>query len=205
MTPEPLVLLSALEHHLYCPRQCALIHVDGLWSENRATIAGVRSHRRVDTQGGRVERGRIVIRALPLYSDRYGLVGRADGIEIHDDGTVVPVEHKAGVRHGQTADVQLCAQALCLEDMFGRPVTYGFVWYGGTRRRRRIELDETLRALTLDVVDQIRAALVTATLPPPVADGRCRACQLEPVCMPDVVIEPERVQRYLDHEVLSCP
>ena len=79
MTVEPVVLVSALEHHLYCPRQCALIHVDGIWADNRATVAGSRAHRRVDTPGSRQERGRTVARALPLHSERYGLSGRSDG------------------------------------------------------------------------------------------------------------------------------
>lgn len=204
MNPEPLIPISAIEHHAFCPRQCALIHVDGLWAENRSTVAGARAHRRVDEPGGRRERGRRVVRAVPLYSDRLGLVGRADGIEVHDDGSLVPVEHKAGVRHGHAAEVQLCAQAFCLEEMFARPVTFGFVWYGGTRRRERVELGEALRNLTERTVAEIRGSMVSGLLPGPVADERCRECQLEPVCMPDVVIQSEAVVRFLEREVLGC-
>lgn len=204
MSVEPVVPLSALEHHLYCPRQCALIHVDGLWAENRATIAGQRAHRRVDLPGGRWERSRRVVRAVPLYSDRFGLTGRADGIEVSDDGGLAPVEHKAGTRHGRAADVQLCAQALCLEEMFDRAVPVGFVWYGATRQRETVPLDAALRALTLDVIEEVRANMVLATLPRPVADERCRECQLRAVCMPDVVIRTETVKRYVEREVLEC-
>jgi CRISPR-associated exonuclease Cas4 len=204
VTPEPLVLLSALEHHLYCPRQCALIHVDGLWAENRATIAGQRVHRRVDTAGGRRERGRQVLRALPLYSERYGLSGRSDGIELTDDGLLAPVEHKAGIRHGRTADVQLCAQALCLEEMFDRQVLIGWVWYAGTRRRERVEIDASLRSFTVSVIEEIRANLVAGRLPPPTNDERCRACQLEPTCLPQVVFNPQAVSRYVEQDLLGC-
>jgi len=204
MTPEPVVPLSALEHHLYCPRQCALIHGDGIWLENRATIVGNRAHRRVDTPGDRRERSRRVLRAVPLYSDCFGLIGRADGIELFDDGSIAPVEHKAGVRHGQAADVQLCAQALCLEEMFHRPVPLGFVWYGATRRRDRVLLDDALRLLTASVIAEVRSNILSSTLPAAVADERCKGCQLEPVCMPNVVIQPARVQRYVDREVLQC-
>lgn len=205
MTPEPVVPLSALEHYLYCPRQCALIHVDGLWRENGATIAGTRAHRRVDTPGGRLERGRRVVRAVPLYSERYGLSGRADAIEIGPhDGAISPVEHKAGTRHGRAADVQLCAQALCLEEMFGCAVNIGWVWYGGPRRREKIEIDAELRTLTLSAVEEIRSTIVSGVLPAPVNDQRCRACQLEPVCLPEVVLRPSDVARYVEHEVLRC-
>jgi len=204
MTPEPIVVLSALEHHLYCPRQCALIHVDGLWAENAHTVIGSRAHRRVDSAPGRRERGRQVLRSVPLYSDRYGLSGRSDAIEVHDDGTVVPVEYKAGVRHGQSADVQLCAQALCLEEMLGRPVEVGYVWYGGTRRRFRVEFDDGLRALTLGTVEAIRANLVSGRLPTAVADQRCRECQLEPTCLPDVLVRSEAVRSYVEDKVMRC-
>ena len=204
MSPEPVVALSALEHHLYCPRQCALIHVDGIWMENRSTIAGARAHRRVDVPGNRWERSRRVVRAVPLYSDRFGLIGRADVIEIADDGVLAPVEYKSGFPHGRAADVQLCAQALCLEEMFERAVPVGFVWYGGTRRRQRVILDAALRALTSDVIDEVRSNMVDGRLPAPVADDRCRQCQLEAVCMPDVVIRRAAVTRYVEREVFGC-
>lgn len=204
MTPEPVVLLSALEHHLYCPRQCALIHADGLWAENAYTVAGRRAHQRVDTAPSRLERGRKVLRGIPLYSDRYGLSGRADAVEVSDDGLLVPVEYKSGVRHGQAADVQLCAQALCLEEMGGRSVLHGFVWYGGPRRRFRVELNEELRATTFTIIEQVRESLLSSRLPPAVADERCRECQLEPMCLPDVVVRPNAVQRYVEREVLAC-
>lgn len=204
MTKEPVVAISALEHHMYCPRQCALIHVDGQWAENRSTVAGARAHRRVDAPGGRTERGRHVLRAVPLFSERYGLLGRADGVEVHDDATLVPVEHKSGIRHGLAANVQLCAQALCLEEMFARSVPFGFVWYGGTRRREQIDLNADLRALTVSVIDAVRSEIVAGTLPPPVADERCRTCQLEPACLPNVVFRPSSVLRYLDEEVFGC-
>lgn len=204
MTAEPVVLLSALEHHLYCPRQSALIHVDGLWAENAYTVAGTRAHRRVDNAPGRVERGRLVLRGISLYSERYGLSGRADAVELHEDGSFVPVEYKAGVRHGQAADVQLCAQGLCLEEMTGRAVPVGVVWYGGPRRREEVDLGPELRATTLVAVDQVRATLVSGVLPPAVADERCRECQLEPVCMPDVVVRPDTVRRYIEQEVFRC-
>lgn len=204
MTPEPVVVLSAIEHHLYCPRQCALIHVDGLWAENAHTVIGGRAHRRVDSAADRRERGKAVLRSVQLYSDRYGLSGRSDAIEVHDDGTIVPVEYKSGVRHGEAADVQLCAQALCLEEMMGRTVEFGFVWYGGPRRRLRVEFTDRLKALTLATVEEIRFSLVSGRLAPAVADERCRECQLEPVCLPDVLVRADSVRTYVEREVTRC-
>lgn len=204
MTPEPVVLLSALEHHLYCPRQCALIHVDGVWVENAHTVVGQRAHRRVDSGAGRREGSRHVLRAIPLFSDRYGLSGRSDAVEVHDDGLIVPVEYKAGRRHGQAADIQLCAQGLCLEEMTGQPVPFGYVWYGAPRRRLQVEFSSPLRAKTVEVIDEVRAALRSGQLPPAVADQRCLDCQLEPHCLPDVVIRPDGVRAYVGREVLAC-
>lgn len=204
MRSQPVVLLSALEHYLYCPRQCALIHVDGYGTDNAHTVAGTRAHRRVDTAPSRRERGRKILRGIPLYSERYGLSGRADAIELHYDGSVVPIEYKAGVSHGQAADVQLCAQGLCLEEMLGRPVSFGFVWYGGPRRRVRVDFTPSLRAATTGAIEAIRRMIQDAALPPAVADSRCKECQLEPICLPQVVIKPESIHRYVEREVLKC-
>lgn len=204
MTPEPIVLLSALEHYMYCPRQCALIHVDGLWADNAHTIAGTRSHKRVDTAPSRTERGRRVLRGVPLYSEVHGLSGRADAIEVQPDESYVPVEYKSGTRHGMAAEIQLCAQALCLEEMQGVSIPHGFVWYAGPRKKALVELNHDLRERTLEVVEQVRAQLVTGKLPPAVWDQRCRECQLEPTCMPQVIFSPEQVLAYVSREVFSC-
>lgn len=179
--------ISALEHHEYCPRQCALIHVDGLWVENRHTVAGTRAHRRVDSGEHRHERGRLVLRSIPLWSERLGLAGRADAVEFVEPEMVVPVEYKSGVRHGRAADLQLCAQALCLEEMFGVTVPSGAVWYGGTRRREVVRLDDELRRATIEAVEEIRGYLMSGVLPEAPADERCGACQLENHCLPTVV------------------
>lgn len=116
MTVEPVVAISAIEHYVYCPRQCALIHVDGVWSDNAHTVRGERGHRRADTFATRSERGVRVVRAVPLWSETLGLTGRADAVELHADDSIVPVEYKIGSRHGDAAHLQLAAQALCLEE-----------------------------------------------------------------------------------------
>lgn len=102
-----------------------LFRCDGVWSDNEHTVRGTRAHRRVNSGKHRRERGRLVLRGIPLWSEVLGLSGRADAVEISDDDAVWPVEYKAGVRHGQTADLQLCAQALCLEEMLNNNVVFG--------------------------------------------------------------------------------
>ncbi len=201
--PEPTVPISALEHHLYCPRQCALVHVDGLWLDNEHTVRGTAGHARPDSGRERWERGRRVLRAIPLWSERLGLSGRADVVEVSPQGMVAPVEYKIGTRHGDTAHVQLCAQGLCLEEMTGQPVTVGFLWFGASRRRLRVDLDADLRARTLTAIEEVRAWLRSGRLPPPVNDARCRRCQLVDQCQPELCAEPERVSAYLA-EVVGC-
>lgn len=201
MEPIP---ISALEHHAYCPRQCALIHVDGMWSDNAHTVRGSRGHRRADESFQRVERGRTVIRGVPLWSERWGLSGRADAIEVSSSGEVAPVEYKIGQRHGESAEIQLCAQALCLEEMLGVALERGFAWYSGPRRRHRVDLDLTLRAKTASAIDAVRSILEGSILPEAPNDARCSECQLLGHCMPDVVAHAGRVPAYLDSEVFAC-
>ena len=203
MIPEPVIPISAIEHHVYCPRQCALIHCDGVWSDNAHTVRGTRAHRRVDSGQHRVERGRRVLRGIPLWSESLGLSGRADVVEL-DGGTVRPVEYKSGVRHGITADLQLCAQALCLEEMLGVAVATGSIWYGGPRRRVEVVFTETLRNHVLATIDAIRKQLLTGELPEAANDERCAECQLLHHCLPGVTTATRKVQRYLSSVVFGC-
>ncbi|MEZ5218391.1 MAG: CRISPR-associated protein Cas4 [Ilumatobacteraceae bacterium] len=201
---DPVVPISALEHFEYCPRQCALIHVDGVWADNRHTIAGQRAHRRVDSGASRRERGNQVLRSIPLWSETLGLSGRADVVEVTADGAVVPVEHKAGTPHGRAADVQICAQGFCLEEMLRVPVSHGFIWYGHLRRRIRVEFDDELRRRTLDRITQVRQQIQSGRLPAAPADSRCDQCQLVHHCLPSVTAGVgSTVQRSID-EVWSC-
>ncbi len=203
MSVEPIVAISAIEHYVYCPRQCALIHCDGVWSDNRHTVRGARAHRRVDSGEHRRERGRLVLRAIPLWSERLGLSGRADAVEI-EDGRVRPVEYKAGVRHGIAADLQVCAQALCLEEMLSIEIDEGFVWYGGTRRRERVAFSDALRLEVLEVVHAIRTQLTSGRLPEAPNDRRCSECQLLHHCLPALTSNSSAVDAYVRTEVLEC-
>lgn len=190
MSPTDVIPISALEHHVYCPRQAALILVEDQWLDSAYTTRGTLGHRRADQPGGRFERNRQVVRAVPLWSERYGLVGRADAVEVSENGDVTPVEYKIGGRHGDAAQVQLCAEGLCLEEMLDTSVFMGALWLAGPRRRLAIAFDAELRKRTLEVLAAVRKEVAEPMLPPAVADERCPPCQLRPRCLPDLVAAP---------------
>ncbi|MFV9510189.1 CRISPR-associated protein Cas4 [Tepidibacillus sp. LV47] len=181
------IMLSALQHYVYCPRQCALIHLEQTFEENVFTLRGNRVHERVDTPDGEQLPDRRVERALPIWSERLGIIGRADCVEFLSDGTPYPVEYKVGKRKSKQADkVQLCAQALCLEEMFGVPVPKGALYYYQSRRRLEVEMTKSLRNLVEQTVNHVREMLQKQHLPSPVADVRCRDCSLQEACLPQV-------------------
>jgi CRISPR-associated exonuclease Cas4 len=189
------VLISALEHYSYCPRQCALIHVDQTYDENLYTIRGRLMHERVDSGEATPSRGIETQRGIPLWSDHYGLRGKADAVEWRD-GVPYPVEYKVGRRNGTHTDVQLCAQALCLEEMLHVAVPRGAIYYGATRKRHEVIFDRALRARTLDLVQHVRAMLIAQQLPGAPNDARCPNCSLLHACLPDVVGRRERLQTF---------
>lgn len=187
------VLISAIEHYSYCPRQCALIHVEQTYDENVYTMRGRLAHERVDSGDSTPQRGVPTQRGIPLWSERYGVRGKADAVE-WQDGVPFPVEHKVGRRHGAHVDVQLCAQALCLEEMLGAPVPAGAVYYAATRKRHIVAFDAALRARTLAIVAAIRTMLTTQQLPSAPNDARCPNCSLINACLPQVVSQQERLR-----------
>lgn len=182
------VAISAIEHYSYCPRQCALIHVEQTYEENVFTVRGQLAHERVDTAEPSTERGVRTLRAIPLWSERLGLRGKADLVELRPEGPY-PVEYKVGRRRGAHADLQLCAQALCLEEMLGQPVPRGAVFYHAERRRYEVIFDQVLRASTVAAVENVRALLREHLLPSAPNDARCRHCSLIDACLPAVVAD----------------
>jgi len=198
---DALVPVSALQHYLFCPRQCALIHVERIWTEDGATAEGRILHERVD--GGRPDRrgGVRTVRGLMLRSFALGVAGKADAVEFHGS-TPYPVEYKRGRPKAHRADaVQLCAQALCLEEMFGLPVPEGALFYGETRKRQPVAFDDELRALTAGVAAATRALIAAARTPPPRFGPGCRRCSLARDCRPQRLEKPPVVQRWLAGQV----
>lgn len=184
--------ISALQHWAYCPRQCGLIHIEQVFEENLFTQRGQALHKRVDDPGFELRDGLRIERALPLFCDRLGLVGKADVVEFLPDGTPYPVEYKHGLRHKRADiaacdDLQLAAQALCLEEMFSRPVPEGALYYASSRRRRIVAVDADLRAKMLSTVAAVRHLLQAGDMPPPLNDEHCRACSLSDLCQPEAL------------------
>lgn len=183
---EDLIPLSAVQHMLYCPRQCALIHNEQQWAENQFTAEGRILHERVDAGTRDRRHGVTTARNVALRSRRLGLAGVADVVEIHSGGQPYPVEYKRGRPKRHRADeVQLCAQALCLEEMLGGSVPEGALFYGQSRRRKVVSFDPELRQLTQAVAHQTRTMLRSGETPPPAYDRKkCGACSLQQVCQP---------------------
>ena len=191
--PQVEVPISAIEHYSYCPRQCALIHVEQTYEENLFTVRGRLVHERVDSGVETLAEGVRTVRGLPLRSARLGLRGKADAVELRAEGPY-PVEYKSGRRRGVHADLQLCAQALCLEEMLGVPVPRGAVYNHATRSRHEVCFDDELRRLTLRAIEGVRALLAAQEVPPPANDARCRHCSLKDACLPQVVAERARLR-----------
>ncbi|MFN4325602.1 MAG: CRISPR-associated protein Cas4 [Azonexus sp.] len=192
--------LSALQHWCYCPRQCALIHLEQVFEDNLFTQRGQALHKRVDDPGFELRDGLRIERALPLFNDRLGLVGKADVVEFLPDGTPYPVEYKHGSRHKRADiaacdDVQLAAQALCLEEMFSRPVPEGALYYASSRRRRMVAVDQNLRSKTREAIVAVRGMLAAGETPPPRADDYCRGCSLHDLCLPSV-LDADRIATF---------
>ena len=185
MVREESLPLSALQHWLFCPRQCALIHVERLWEENRLTAEGRILHERADEGIPESREGMRVLRSVHVASDRLGLHGVADVVEMR--GPVpFPVEYKRGRPKAHRADeVQLCAQAICLEEMTGAVVPEGALFYGARRRRLGGASGCEWGSMSLEAAREACAAMTTGTLPPPVYDpGRCESCSLHALCRP---------------------
>lgn len=203
MQSDDLIPLSALQHYLYCPRQCALIHVEQAWAENRFTAEGRVLHEATSELGSQKRRGVRVVTAMPLVSHRLGVSGIADLVEMHQQEggcwCPYPVEYKRGKPKSHRADeVQLCAQGIALEEMCNTNIPEGSLFYGETRRRVCVAFDAGLRALTAEVAAQARALLGGGRTPEAEYDKRkCGACSLVELCQPKRLSRREPASSWL--------
>uniref|UniRef100_A0A7C4AHN3 CRISPR-associated exonuclease Cas4 n=1 Tax=Fundidesulfovibrio putealis TaxID=270496 RepID=A0A7C4AHN3_9BACT len=207
---DDLLPISGLQHLLFCERQCALIHVEGQWLENRFTAEGRVSHERVHAGGGRAGPNVRQAFALHLRSLEHGLSGVADVVEFHRAAPgrpwrPFPVEHKRGrPKRGSWDTVQLCVQALCLEEMLGQDVPCGALFYGATRRRLEVAFDETLRREAAQAALRFHQLVESGLTPPARYDPKkCDTCSLAEVCLPrSAASRQRRVRDYLDQALL---
>ncbi len=199
---QELIPISALTQYAYCPRRCALIHIEQMWEENKFTAEGRIMHEHVHDEGDesrgdvRIERG-VSMRSLQL-----GLIGKADVIGYHrqSDGSwqAFPVEYKRGKPKPDDSDkVQLCAQAMCLEEMLHVQISAGALFYGKTRRRLDVVFDESLRMETQDVAQKTHELIELGQTPKPIYAKRCESCSLLAQCMPQTIQKKRSVESYL--------
>lgn len=200
---DQLLPISALQHLLFCERQCALIHLEQVWSDNLFTAEGNLLHERTHEGPDESRPGVRITRGLPVRSLELGLSGQCDVVEFHDDSRkVVVVEYKRGKPKSHAADeVQLCAQALCLEEMLHLHVESGALFYGKRRRRTDVHFDETLRALTCDSAQRLHALITASITPPALREKKCESCSLLDLCMPDALRFRRGAAAWFEHQL----
>lgn len=185
-TEDQFLPISALQHWLFCPRQCGLIHLEQAWAENKFTAEGQMLHRKAHDGAAETKAGVRITRSLSVCSYELGISGQCDIVEFHTNGEVIPVEYKRGKPKTHQADeVQLCAQAMCLEEMLKLPVSIGFLYYGEKRRRTMVEFDVTLRNLVTKNSMSLHAMIDSRITPEAVYEARrCDSCSLIELCQP---------------------
>lgn len=184
---DELLPISALQHFVFCERQCALIHIERLWAENPLTVEGNLLHKKAHEASHDTIRGVRVVRGLSLVSRFLGLVGHADIVEFHSSGLVVPVEYKRGKPKKDASDrIQVCAQSLCLEEQLGVSIDTAYLFYGQKKRRTEVAINSSLREATIDKITRLRQMIQFAETPPAVRLPKCDKCSLIELCLPDV-------------------
>jgi len=196
--PDP-IPLSALQHWAYCPRQCGLIHLEQAFDDNVHTLRGNAVHAQVDQPGVDTAKGVRLERALPLWHEGLGLIGKSDVVEFPRGASPYPVEYKHGNRHkaadiAACDDLQLAAQAMCLEFMTNQVVDEAALFYASSKRRRVVPITQGLRDAVVSTTAAVREMLASAQLPPPLtgdaAARRCKGCSLRERCQPEAVTSP---------------
>lgn len=199
-TEDDFIMISALQHYVYCPRQCGLIHVDDVWRENLFTVRGNILHEKVDTDTFETRGTKRTVRGLRIHSFRLGITGRCDVVEFREskNGTeVMPVEFKAGEPKENISDkVQLCAQVFCLEEMLNTKITHGAFFYGKIRRRDIVEIGNELRLQTENIIALVREIVSKKIVPHAEYSAKCRNCSLQDICQPKAM-NKRKLQQYL--------
>ena len=193
--PDPFPL-SLLNDYLYCNRRAALKAIEGWRGINEHTVVGDSVHEQADVSGYETVKGVTLLRALPVWSERLRLNGRCDIVERHPDGSLVPVEFKKGKRRKfDNDDAQLCAQALCLEEMFGLDIPRGAIFHARSKRRREVVFTEDLRRLTQQAIEAVHRLIEEERVPQAVHKPQCSECSLFDHCLPEITSAPPRLAR----------
>lgn len=189
MEDVKLIPLSALQHYAFCPRQCALIHNEQVWADNYLTTQGNQLHQRIDYGKPESRKGVRYERSVKVCAEKLGLTGILDMVEKDlSSGQLTPVEYKRGKSKSANFDkIQICAQALCLEEMTNQKIAAGYLWYWQTRRREIVEMEHLLRQQTMEVINKVKSIFQDCKLPKPVYEKKCKACSLIDICNPQLV------------------
>ena len=194
-SPDP-IPLSLINDYLFCQRRAALKAIEGWRGTNDHTVLGDNVHDQADVSGYEIVKGVTLLRALPVWSDRLRLSGKCDIVERHPDGSLVPVEFKKGKRRKfDNDDAQLCAQALCLEEMFGRDILRGAIFHAKSKRRREVEFTENLRRLTEQAIAAMHRIIEEDAVPRAVHKPQCSECSLFDHCLPEITSVPPALAR----------
>ena len=183
--------LSLLNDFLYCERRAALKAIEGLRGTNVHTVLGDSVHEQADIPGYETVKGVTMLRALPVWSERLGLNGKCDIVECHPDDSLIPVEFKKGrLRKFDNDDAQLCAQALCLEEMFRLKIPRGAIFHARSKRRREVEFTEDLRRFTEQAIEALHRLIEEEAVPRAVHKPQCSECSLFDHCLPEITSVP---------------
>jgi CRISPR-associated exonuclease Cas4 len=188
-----IIPISAISHHLYCPRQNALIHVEGVFMDNALTVSGNIGHEFIDEVQSIEDHGLHKETSLRVYSDRLGISGIADIVEFPEDASPFPIDYKNGkIASWANHEAQLCAIALCLEEMLQAEIRTGAIYHINSKKRHTVIFDEDLRNISLNAILEIREILMTKTIPD-ITDNKklCKMCSLRDYCLPEAFSKKE--------------
>ncbi|HQO62868.1 MAG TPA: CRISPR-associated protein Cas4 [Syntrophorhabdus sp.] len=209
---DELLPISALQHLSFCKRQCALIHIEQVWVENQYTAEGRLLHEKAHDGKTEMREGVRITRSLPLRSLVLGLSGIADVVEFHPEEPgkgiklpgvkgawrPLPVEYKRGRQKiGPFDEIQLCAQAICLEEMLGAKIPEGALYYGLPRRRTIVPLSNEIRKLTKDTANELHSLIGKGQTPPPETGSKCERCSMKDLCLPEVNCSKRKLSSYM--------
>ncbi len=203
---DDLIQISAIQHYRFCKRQCALIHIENIWKENFFTMEGNLIHTRVHKEEKEKRKEVVFQRGLLVRSLTYGIIGKCDLVEFfYSNGhikRVIPVEYKRGKPKEQDYDsVQLCAQALCLEEMLNISIDYGYLYYNKIKHRHRVSLDIELKRTTINLINELRNFLEIGKTPLPEITDKCNRCSLNFDCLPKAIKKRKKVKNYIHESI----
>lgn len=200
------LMLSGIQHYRFCPRQCALIHLEQLWAENYLTAHGEVLHEKVHSGIGESRKVLRTERDLPIFSSLLGITGKTDAVEFYKDGKVIPIEYKHGSPKSETEDeVQLCAQVICLEEMLNVKIDEGAIFYFKVKKRVPIKITDELREETIEIAKKFHELIESKITPKAEYQKRCEACSLIDSCFPENAGKGKSVENYLKRWIPKEP